>query len=58
MHNLITIFKIGDQGTKRLMDLLDSTLEVSGFLQVKRMPALQDYPPNDTQRVVRYQTMN
>lgn len=55
---MITIFKIGDQGTKRLMDLLDSTLEVSGFLQVKRMPALQDYPPNDTQRVVRYQTMN
>lgn len=47
MYNLITIFKIGDQGTQRLMDLLDSTPKVSGFLQVKRMPALQDYPLND-----------
>lgn len=44
-YNLITIFKMGDQGTKRLMDLLDSALEVSGFLQVKQMPVLQDYCP-------------
>lgn len=40
---MITISKMGDQGTKRLMDLLDSTLEVSGFLCVKQMPVVQDY---------------
>lgn len=44
VHNLITIFKMVDLGTKRLMDLLDSNLEVSGFLQVKPKAAIQDYP--------------
>lgn len=32
-----------DQGTKKLTDLLDRTLEVSGFLQVRQTAVLQDY---------------